>query len=50
MDLGLGCDQAAIGMPLVGLDGRFLRVNQALCELLVGSEGGTSASSARSRT
>ena len=32
MDLGLGFDQAAIGMPLVGLDGRFLRVNQALCE------------------
>jgi PAS domain S-box-containing protein len=34
MDLGLGFDQAAIGMALVGLDGRFLRVNRALCELL----------------
>jgi PAS domain S-box-containing protein len=38
MDLGLGFDQAAIGMALVGLDGRFLRVNRALCELLVRSE------------
>jgi signal transduction histidine kinase len=28
MDLGLGFDQAAIGMALVGLDGRFLRVNR----------------------
>jgi len=34
MDLGLGFDQAAIGMALVGLDGRFQRVNRALCELL----------------
>src|SRR5688500_15870300 len=34
MDLGLGFDQAAIGMALVGLDGRFLRVNRALCDLL----------------
>lgn len=33
-DLGLAFEQAAIGMALVGLDGRFLRVNQALCELL----------------
>ena len=38
MDLGLGFDQAAIGMALVGLDGRFLRVNRALCELLGRSE------------
>jgi diguanylate cyclase len=38
MDLGLGFDQAAIGMALVGLDGRFLRVNHALCELLGHSE------------
>jgi PAS domain S-box-containing protein len=38
MDLGLGFDQAAIGMALVGLDGRFLRVNRALCELLGHSE------------
>jgi PAS domain S-box-containing protein len=34
LDLGLAFEQAAIGMALVGLDGRFLRVNQALCELL----------------
>ncbi|HZD01829.1 MAG TPA: PAS domain-containing sensor histidine kinase [Actinomycetes bacterium] len=27
-------EQAAIGMALVGLDGRLLRVNQALCDLL----------------
>lgn len=27
-------EQAAIGMALVGVDGRFLRVNQALCDLL----------------
>ena len=38
MDLGLGFDQAAIGMALVGLDGRFQRVNRALCELLGRSE------------
>ena len=38
MDLGLGFDQAAIGMALVGLNGRFLRVNRALCELLGRSE------------
>src|SRR6266511_1879994 len=34
LDLGLAFEQAAIGMALVALDGRFLRVNQALCELL----------------
>ena len=34
LELGLAFEQAAIGMALVGLDGRFLRVNQALCELL----------------
>ena len=33
-ELGLVFEQAAIGMALVGLDGRFVRVNQALCELL----------------
>jgi PAS domain S-box-containing protein len=33
-DLGLAFEQAAVGMALVGLDGRFLRVNRALCELL----------------
>jgi len=38
MDLGLGFDQAAIGMALVGRDGRFQRVNRALCELLGRSE------------
>jgi PAS domain S-box-containing protein len=38
MDLGLGFDQAAIGMALVGLDGGFQRVNRALCELLGRSE------------
>ena len=38
MDLGLGFDQAAIGMALVALDGRFLRVNRALCDLLGRSE------------
>jgi PAS domain S-box-containing protein len=38
LDLGLGFDQAAIGMALVGLDGRFLRVNRALCDLLGRSE------------
>jgi PAS domain S-box-containing protein len=38
LDLGLGFDQAAIGMALVGLDGRFQRVNHALCELLGRSE------------
>jgi len=38
MDLGLGFGQAAIGMALVGLNGRFLRVNRALCELLGRSE------------
>src|SRR3954468_8916842 len=27
-------DYAAIGMAIVGLDGRFLEVNSALCELL----------------
>jgi len=30
--------QAGIGMALVGLDGRFLRVNRALCELVGYSE------------
>jgi PAS domain S-box-containing protein len=34
VDLGLAFEQAAIGMVLVGLDGRLLRVNQALCQLL----------------
>src|SRR4029450_7135926 len=38
LDLGLGFDQAPIGMALVGLDGRFLRVNRALCDLLGRSE------------
>jgi PAS domain S-box-containing protein len=38
MDLGVGFDQAAIGTALIGLDGRFLRVNRALCELLGRSE------------
>jgi len=38
LDLGVGFDQAAIGMALVGLDGRFLRVNRALCDLLGRSE------------
>jgi hypothetical protein len=38
LGLGLGFDQAAIGMALVGLDGRNLRVNRALCELLGRSE------------
>ncbi len=38
MDLGLGFNQAAIGMALVGLHGRFLRVNRALCDLLGRSE------------
>ena len=38
MDLGLGFDQAAIGMALVGLDGGFQRVNRALCQLLGRSE------------
>jgi len=32
--LGLAFDQATIGMAMIGLDGRFLRVNQALCGLL----------------
>jgi PAS domain S-box-containing protein len=32
--LGLAFEQAAIGMALVGRDGRFVRVNRALCELL----------------
>src|SRR6266496_5691748 len=32
--LGLAFDQATIGMALVGLDGRFRRVNPALCGLL----------------
>ncbi len=30
----LAFEHAAIGMALVGLDGRFLRANQALCEML----------------
>jgi PAS domain S-box-containing protein len=34
LDLGLAFEQAALGMALVGLDGRYLRVNQALCDLL----------------
>jgi PAS domain S-box-containing protein len=34
LDLGLAFEQVAIGMALVGLDGRFLRVNQALWDLL----------------
>ncbi len=32
--LGVAFERAAIGMALVGLDGRLLRVNRALCELL----------------
>jgi PAS domain S-box-containing protein len=32
--LGVAFEQAAIGMALVGPDGRLLRVNQALCEVL----------------
>jgi PAS domain S-box-containing protein len=36
--LGLGFDQAAIGMALVGLDGRLRGVNPALCQLLGCSE------------
>jgi PAS domain S-box-containing protein len=32
--LGLGFERAAIGMALVGLDGRLVRVNRALCEAL----------------
>jgi PAS domain S-box-containing protein len=32
--LGLAFDQATIGMAMIGLDGRLLRVNQALCGLL----------------
>ena len=31
-------EHAAIGMALVGLDGRFLRVNRALCEIVAYSE------------
>ena len=31
-------DQAAIGMALVGLDGRWLRVNPALCKIVGYSE------------
>jgi PAS domain S-box-containing protein len=34
LELGLAFEQAAIGMALFGLDGQFLRVNQALCGLL----------------
>ncbi|MDX6646166.1 MAG: hypothetical protein QOK40_1893 [Miltoncostaeaceae bacterium] len=34
-----GFEEAAIGMALVGLDGRFQRVNAALCELLRRSTG-----------
>lgn len=34
IELGLAFEQAAVGMALVGLDGRLLRVNQALCALL----------------
>lgn len=30
----LALDEAPIGMALVGLDGRFLRVNRALCEIV----------------
>jgi PAS domain S-box-containing protein len=33
-ELGVAFERAAIGMALVGLDGRLLRVNRALCELL----------------
>jgi PAS domain S-box-containing protein len=33
-ELGLAFGQAAIGMALVAVDGRFLQVNQALCEVL----------------
>jgi len=33
-ELGLAFEQAAIGMALAGLDGRFQRVNQALCDAL----------------
>jgi len=32
--LRLTIDEAPIGLSLVGLDGRFLRVNRALCEML----------------
>ena len=32
--LGLGFERAAIGMALVDLDGRFVRVNQTLCDAL----------------
>jgi PAS domain S-box-containing protein len=34
VDLGLAFERAAIGMALVGLDGRFVQVNPALCAAL----------------
>ena len=40
LDLGLGFDQAAIGMALVGLDGRFLRVNRARSSAAAGGPTG----------
>src|SRR6266516_6063972 len=43
--LGLAFDQATIGMAMVGVDGRFLRVNQALCGLLGRPAKGLLASS-----
>jgi PAS domain S-box-containing protein len=33
-DFGRAFDQAAIGMALVGLDGAWLRVNEALCQIV----------------
>ncbi|MHB8294091.1 MAG: PAS domain S-box protein [Acidimicrobiales bacterium] len=33
-DIGVAFDEAATGMALVGLDGRWVRVNKALCDLL----------------
>ena len=34
LDLGLAFEQATIGMALVGADGRLLRMNRPMCELL----------------